>query len=802
MDLYEQQLQLEQEYSTESLALGQKAIIDAYAQGRATDVGAGKYLLAKAFTVSLEAYQAGKKSYRSKYKALLDVIPDDIVIMAALREVLSACANPEPKNIQSITRTLGKAYESEAMLVSLTKLSPEYTQRTIEYLDSTATKSVSHRYRTFKTASKALSLDWVQWSTAERVAVVKRVLTIIYDATGLFKWEYDGKQYNIKPTEELAKHFADMIDSAKASVKYPPMLVPPLDWTSFDNGGYLTEWFRIQSPMCSLPFLQHKDRRWVVDNLSDERTAPLRNAMNKAQQVPYRVNKRALEVLRKAVVMRSGIMGLPRQLPTPKPDFPFNDEWVKSDATPQDLDLFKLWKQQMGLWYTNETKRKGRVIGILSKLKELVRYQDTPSLYFPTFIDWRGRLYFRGSLSPQSSDSVKGVLEFANGKRLGTDGLFWLKVHVANSCGYDKHSPEIKAKWCDENWDMVQDFINNPLEVDAPAPDTAFTLLQAGLALQDALELPNPQDYVSHVPIAMDATCSGLQHFSALTRDTVGAEYTNLIDNGLDQKSDIYVAVAERATRDIDDYVDDAVLKHYWSDKEITRKFAKTPVMTKVYNSTLLSTVDNLCVNMSDAGFEVIRDKDTKRVVYSLHGLALPVAKALRGSVDKLVPKSDEMMQYLKSLTRAYKSEPIRWYTPVGMPVINWSSKQDTTRIKIHSMGIEKVTYRSATDEYNQVTATNGIVPNFIHSNDASHLCLTINNFHDDILPIHDSFATHACSVGAMHESLRSTFINMYKEFSLKDMLLFNNIDLEVNPIPITGNLDLDVIHDARFMFG
>ena len=84
---------------------------------------------------------------------------------------------------------------------------------------------------------------------------------------------------------------------------------------------------------------------------------------------------------------------------------------------------------------------------------------------------------------------------------------------------------------------MIRDFINNPLDVDSPEPDTAFTLLQAGLALQDALSMEDATQYICRVPVAMDATCSGLQHLSALTRDTVGATYTNLINNhsGRDQ---------------------------------------------------------------------------------------------------------------------------------------------------------------------------------------------------------------------------------------------------------------------------
>ena len=44
--------------------------------------------------------------------------------------------------------------------------------------------------------------------------------------------------------------------------------------------------------------------------------------------------------------------------------------------------------------------------------------------------------------------------------------------------------------------------------------------------------MENPEDYECRVPVALDATCSGLQHYSAMFRDSVGGYYTNLIDDG------------------------------------------------------------------------------------------------------------------------------------------------------------------------------------------------------------------------------------------------------------------------------
>lgn len=805
-DLYQKQIELEEEYSTSSIAAGQQAVLDAFKQGRAADIGTGRILLAKAFEASLESFteflKVPMRGHLGKYKTMLKHAKPEVLVMAGLREVISACANPVPVAMQDVLRNIGKVVESESMLVYLDKLNPVYTDRTVEYLDSAGTKSVNHRYRTLLAGSSNLGLNWQRWSVEERVGVARLLLNCLYESTGLFKWvqPQELSTYNIEASDVLAKHFDDMQDAAKAMVKYPPMLVPPKEWKAQFNGGYLTEWFQMQAPMCGLRFFRREQREWILNILQSAQSAPVRDAMTKTQQTPYRVNKQVLQTLREAVGTRLGILGLPSSQPKQQPVFPFPQDWLKSEATPTDLEQFKLWKDQMRDWYTTEAKRVGRKAGILSRLRELTRYQDESALYFPTFIDWRGRMYFRSVLNPQANDAVKGCLEFAEGKPLGAEGLFWLKVHVANSCGYDKHSPEIKAKWTDDNWEMICDFINNPLDVDAPEPDTAFTLLQAAIALQEALALPNPELYVCHVPVAMDATCSGLQHLSALTRDTVGATYTNLINNHNEQKSDIYLEVARRSQESLAELITDPIIENFWKDQPITRAMAKKPVMTLVYGSTLLSTIDGLSLELASSGIDPIKSVEGK-IAYSLNALAVPVGKALRQGVGKTVPKATEMMGYLQMLVRKHKEHTMQWVTPVGVPVVNWSEGTVVKKVNIRSMGVENIYMSYNNGVYDTRAAANGIVPNFVHSLDSSHLCMTINDCDASILPIHDSFATHPCDVQKMHTALRKTFADMYSAFSTETFTEFNSIDTTEYPIPERGNLDISEVLDAPYMF-
>lgn len=808
MDLYQRQIELEEKYSTMSLVAGQQQIIDAFKQGRAADVGTGRILLAKAYAASLEVFKTESakpaRGVYGKYWKLLRIASPEVLVMAGLREVINGCASPEPVAMQQFLRSVGRIIETESMLVSMEQVSDTYTKRTVEYLDSTGTKSVSHRYRTFKRGAENMGINWEQWSSEERIGTARLLLTVLYETTGLFRWRTDAGQaevsmYYLTASPELEKHFGEVQSAAKAVVKYPPMLIPPMDWESYNEGGYLSEWFRIHSPMCGIRFIKPEHKQWIIQGLGSTQAASVRKAMNKAQSVPYRVNQRILTILRTATAMRVGILGLPSFIEAPKPEFPLGEGWQKDEATAAELEQFNFWKTQMAAWYTSEVKRKGRHMGILGRINELVEYRNEERLYFPTFIDWRGRLYFRSNLNPQASDAVKGCLEFAEGKPLGKQGLKWLKVHVANCCGFDKHDTDTKEKWTDENWELISEFINNPLDVDAPEPDTAFTLLQAGLALQDALKLDDPTEYVCHIPVAMDATCSGLQHLSALTRDPVGAYYTNLINNNSDKKSDIYLRVADVARELLPQFIGDVVIDYFWKQNEITRSMAKNPVMTYVYGATLLRCIDTIALALSDAGIEPIMEE--RKVLYSMTALATPVGKALRKGVEETVPEAAKIMKYLQKVVRNHPEHCMQWVTPVGVPVVNWAEGTIVKRLAIRSMGVESITMKTGSKTYCTRSASNGIVPNFVHSMDGSHLCMTINEFDGQCLPIHDSFATHPSDVDAMHIALRSQFVAMYSQYKIEELLDFNKVDTEVYEVPDQGNFELESINNAPFCF-
>lgn len=61
------------------------------------------------------------------------------------------------------------------------------------------------------------------------------------------------------------------------------------------------------------------------------------------------------------------------------------------------------------------------------------------------------------------NDMCRGLLMFDEGKRLGDEGLYWLKLQTANLWGQDKLSNDERVAFVDENMDMVMEAADSPL---------------------------------------------------------------------------------------------------------------------------------------------------------------------------------------------------------------------------------------------------------------------------------------------------------------------------------------------------
>ena len=72
---------------------------------------------------------------------------------------------------------------------------------------------------------------------------------------------------------------------------------------------------------------------------------------------------------------------------------------------------------------------------------------------------------------------------------------------------------------------------------------------------------------------------------------------------------------------------------------------------------------------------------------------------------------------------------------------------------------------------------------------------------------VHDSFATHACDIDKLNESIREAFVGIFKQNLLSSFKLDVGLQLDTETkeklpaIPKSGNLELDLLHKSKFFF-
>ncbi len=62
-------------------------------------------------------------------------------------------------------------------------------------------------------------------------------------------------------------------------------------------------------------------------------------------------------------------------------------------------------------------------------------------------------------------DLCRGLLLFAESRKLGARGLEWIKIQISNLYGFDKASVNDRIKFTEDNMENVFDSARNPINV-------------------------------------------------------------------------------------------------------------------------------------------------------------------------------------------------------------------------------------------------------------------------------------------------------------------------------------------------
>lgn len=524
-----------------------------------------------------------------------------------------------------------------------------------------------------------------------------------------------------------------------------PMIEPPKHWVGLHGGGYLTN--RLLSEKARrerhLLITRHDDKivRETLESTAEalKRVVEIINAL---QAVEWRLNSDVVSVMEKSRKQR----GIWRR-------FPGLDRQARpaEDAT----------REEVNRWTSHQRKlRFYRRRLIPARLRACGRYGDAV-LWFPWHIDFRARAYPIPQLfNPQSDDSGRGLLQFAEGNPVNEKAAFWLRVNLANlwGDGWDKKPLKDRERFALE----CAPQISGLTAANALTPENFRFWARAekpwmflAACLDFAGYLKEGNKWTSHLPVFLDGTCNGLQHLSALGRDRRGALATNLTKS--EKPQDIYTIVAQGLKDSlVASEKNGDELARWWlkrSGREINRGLVKHATMAQPYGVTI-----------DGVRRELIKKGET-RGSNDEYEAAKYLAKKLDQCIQSVIGRAWDIKGWLQEIAErlARSNLGMKWGTPViNLPVVQ---EERTRRYTLKYSRDRRYVFEcfDASKSLKPHRAKFGIVANFIHSLDATHMLLTVEDLvHEkgikSIATVHDSFGVHAANVDALCDSLRRNF--------------------------------------------
>lgn len=651
-----------------------------------------------------------------------------------------------------------------------------------------------------------------------RTQVGLKLMELVMESTGLFTKEgvkhKRGTIFRLQPTETLQGWLDNQHD--RCSTMEPinlPMLVRPRRWRSPTYGGYLT-------PRTGNRFIKQRNKPYH-EELRGIDISACYEAVNHIQDTPWRINGNVLRIIQQVWSEGTSLGGLPQRTDDPVP------------AKPVDIDTNEeaktKWKREAARVYAKNGERVSARMAIMQGLWTARRFVVEDRIYFPHELDFRGRVYpipVSGP-SPQGCDWQKALIHFADAKPLGLQGFRWLQIHIANLFGVDKVSFDDRLAWVAENIDALLDSGAAPLDGQRfwTTADSPYGALAACLELNAAMQLEDPTAYESRIPVALDGSCSGLQHFSAMLRDADGGRTVNLLP--AETPADVYMAVASKAqeeadatpvmtyTVNVDGEEQELSIPNPWMHGKVTRKIAKRPTMTYCYSATRFGMQQMIHQTLRELDKEADMEGNPPHLggVDNYHA-AMWLSHALYRAIRSTIKSAAAAMDWLREAAKvAAKAElPLWWETPMGLPILQEYKKQEGKRIDTHWAGARlRVMVQIEVEKIDSRAQANGVAPNFVHSLDAAHLqAVALQGRREGmghLAMIHDSFGAHASDTDRLSAILRETFIRQYEGDVLGDFYaqlkeqLGEELAAELPEPPQAGSLDLNEVLNAAYTF-
>ena len=670
----------------------------------------------------------------------------------------------DANKLQDITKAIGVAVEQEAQMQFYEKNCPGLLE-TIKKNYWHNTTGTHQKFVIVRTLIQRYDVpQWKNWHITNKVKLGGWLLDCIMESSGWFTiiTTSDGRKKSnyVVPTPAFMEIKDEVMATAElfSPIAYP-MLIEPNDWSENRSGGYL-----LNEVMRG-----HDMVRRGVGLIQGETPYQF---LNKIQKVGYRLNpfivgvaetlfERGYQVGKFVPIVEVPLPPKPVDIATNKES---RKDYRRRAAETMNLNAAS-FKKSCRTRMTMEAVR---------------MFKDKNEFFIPWSFDYRGRAYpIPAFLTPQDTDFGKSLLKFSQEAFIDSYAEEWLAFQVATTYGLDKAPMHERMQWVADNDEVISAVAQDPIG-NLPiweAADEPFQFLAACDEYYHCV-LNCDRNYTS-LPVATDATCSGLQILAGLCRDARTASLVNVLPG--ERPQDAYAVVAQHAKPNVPESVRDYM----------DRKTVKRVVMTVPYNAKPHSNRGYIREALLEKGVEVDKDDLTNTV------------KAVREAMDEVVPGPMAAMKWIEAeVTKAIKrgATELEWVTPSGFVVTQKLNKKLTETIKLQLLG--RVEIKIATEDSDKVDLAhhkNATAPNLIHSLDASLLHLSALRFDAPISLIHDSVLCRATDMSALSSIVRETYMHLFAENSYLESWA-EQIGAETKP-PIIGDLCPESVIESTYFF-
>ena len=439
------------------------------------------------------------------------------------------------------------------------------------------------------------------------------------------------------------------------------------------------------------------------------------------------------------------------------------------------------------------------------------------------------------------------------------DYVNYLKDEGLESISVDKMTLKDREEWTKQNIDLVFDSANKILNCEKP-----FSFLACCIEVRNACHNTN---YISHLPIPIDGSCNGYQHSAAISKDEHTGALVSLTPTDIqadlyvkaakaliERMPEWFEARPDMKMKHIRKYITKrgTMTRAYSAGAEkiadsmyadcytggITDRFNITMVDCEELARNLILALEDVCPGathtmqflQSLVNFEV-----GKTSAYDMDGSDWTQAKkrtvharkqALKKKKDKTLDEQLELAMIEDRLNHVKDTRYVSygngkhylsWVTPSGFPVFYHSYLTREQNVYVTLSGVP-IGHKKDGEYTGRIThilqepssyaslqgLMSGISPNYIHSQDASHMAIVISNWTGSFGAVHDSFSTHARDVEDLAKLTRRCFVSMYSGMDLFVDIAENilsstdNFDKE---LPVSGNLDINQVLQSEYFF-